>query len=86
MATFQNKILLAPFLGRGCYYEHFLLSYFLFCYALVCVHSSIAIILKKEKVGCFAVIVLPMYCYYKCSVALPHGPVGWSAVCDCGIS
>ena len=23
-----------------------------------------------------------MYCYYKCSVALPHGDVGWSAVCD----
>ena len=20
------------------------------------------------------------------SVVLPHGPVGWSAVCDCGIS
>ena len=27
-----------------------------------------------------------MYCYYKCSVALPHGAVGWSAVCDFGIS
>ena len=27
-----------------------------------------------------------MYCYYECSVALPHGDVGWSAVCDCGIS
>ena len=27
-----------------------------------------------------------MYCYYKQSVALPHGAVGWSAVCDCGIS
>ena len=26
-----------------------------------------------------------MYCYYKCSVALPVGSVGWSAVCDCGI-
>ena len=34
----------------------------------------------------FAFIVLQMYCYYKCSVALPHGAVGWSAVCDCGIS
>ena len=22
----------------------------------------------------------------KCSVDLPHGAVGWSAVCDCGIS
>ena len=25
-------------------------------------------------------------CYYKSSVALPHGVVGWSAVSDCGIS
>ena len=23
---------------------------------------------------------------YDCSVVLPHGAVGWSAVCDCGIS
>ena len=36
----------------------------------------------EEKVGCFAIIVLQMY--YKCSVALPHGAMGWSAVCDCG--
>ena len=27
-----------------------------------------------------------MNCYYKCSGALPHVVVGWSAVCDCGIS
>ena len=27
-----------------------------------------------------------MYCYCKCSLALLHGAVGWSAVCDCGIS
>ena len=27
-----------------------------------------------------------MYCYYKWSVALPRGAVGWSEVCDCGIS
>ena len=30
--------------------------------------------------------VLQMYCYSKCSVALPHGAVGWSAVCDCVFS
>ena len=29
-----------------------------------------------------AIIVLQMYCYYKWSVALPHGAQGWSAVCD----
>ena len=33
----------------------------------------------------FAIIVLQMYCYYKCFVALPHGAVVWSAVCECGI-
>ena len=34
----------------------------------------------------FAFIVLRMSCYCKCSVTLPHGAVGWSAVCVCGIS
>ena len=24
--------------------------------------------------------------YCKCPVTVPHGAVGWSAVCDCGIS
>ena len=41
---------------------------------------------EEEKAGCFAIIVLKMYCYYKCYVALPHGAVGWSAVYDFGIS
>ena len=41
---------------------------------------------EKERVGCFAFIVLRMYCCCKCSVTLPHGVMGWSAVCDCGIS
>ena len=41
---------------------------------------------EDEKAGCFAFIVLEVYCYYKCSVALPHGAVAWSVVCDCGIS
>ena len=59
----------------------------LFCYALHCVHSRFAIILRrKRRAGCFAIIVLQMYCYYKCPVALPHGALVWSAVCDCGIS
>ena len=50
------------------------------CPFLFCKHLE-----EEEKAGCFA-IVLQMYCYYKCSVALPQGAVGWSAVCDCGIS
>ena len=38
----------------------------------------------EERAGCFTLIVFLMYC--DCYVALPHGVVGWSAVCDCGIS
>ena len=41
---------------------------------------------EEEKAGCFAFIVLQMYCYYKYLVALPRVAVSWSAVCDCGIS
>ena len=40
---------------------------------------------RGRAAGCFANIVLQMYCYYKCSVAPPHGAMGWSAICDCGI-
>ena len=40
---------------------------------------------EEEKAVCLAIFVLKMLCYYKCSVALPHGAVGWSAICDCGI-
>ena len=59
----------------------------LICYALLCVHSSVFNHLEEEeKAGCFAIIVLQMYSYYKCSVALSHGAVDWSRVCDCGIS
>ena len=58
----------------------------LFCCALRCVYFSFAIILKKkETAGCFAIIIFQMYCYHKSPVALPHGVVGWSEVCDCGI-
>ena len=35
---------------------------------------------EEEKAGCFGIIVLQMYCYYKCSVALPHGAMGWSGL------
>ena len=41
---------------------------------------------EEKKAGCFAFVVLQMYNYYKFSVALPHGSLGWSVVCDCGIS
>ena len=58
----------------------------LFWYELLCVLSSFAIILKQERAGCFAFTVLRMSCYCKCSDAIPHSDIGWSAVCDCGIS
>ena len=48
---------------------------------LVCNHLE-----KEEKADCLGCIVLQMSYYCKCSVALPHCAVGWSAVCDCGIS
>ena len=48
---------------------------------LVCNHLE-----EEERAGCFAFIVLRMSCYCKCSVNLPHGTVGWSAVCNCDIS
>ena len=56
----------------------------LFCYALLCVHSSFAIILKRKRklVTLLLLSKRSKYCYYKCSVAFPR----WSAVCDCGIS
>ena len=47
---------------------------------------SFAIMLTRERVGCFGLIVFRMSCHCKCFVALPHGAVGLSAVCDCGIS
>ena len=56
----------------------------LFYYALLCVHSNYPE--EEEKVGCFAIIVLPMYSSFKCSVTLSHGVVGWSAVCNCCFS
>ena len=31
---------------------------------------------EEEKASCFAIIVLRMYSYFKCSVALPYGAVG----------
>ena len=58
----------------------------LFCYALLCVLSSLHHLEDKERAVCFAFIVLQMYCYCECSVSLRDFALGWSAVCDCGIS
>ena len=53
----------------------------LFCYAILCVHSSFAIILRRK-----GKLVALLLLSYRCIVVLPHGAVGWSAVRDCGIS
>ena len=56
------------------------------CCALICVISSSAIILMGNSSWLLYFVCLPgvFDCY--CSEALPHGAVGWSAVCDCAIS
>ena len=54
---------------------------------MFCVLSSLAIILTRKKV-LFVLLCLYSLCFVfcYCSVALPCGAVGWSAVCGCGIS
>ena len=47
--------------------------------------SSSVIILQKKRTLVILLCVLQYYDYY-CSVFLPHSAVGWSMVCDCGIS
>ena len=39
----------------------------------------------EERAGCFTLIGILMSCDIYCSVALPHGSMGLSAGCDCGI-
>ena len=41
---------------------------------------------EEERAGYFTLIVFLMSSDCLCSVALPHGAVGWSAVCECCIS
>ena len=53
---------------------HYFVSY------LVCNHLQ-----EEERTDCVSFIFLPLSCYYKGPVALPHGAMGWSGVCDCGI-
>ena len=59
-----------------------------FCYALLRVHSSYAIIILKRKRKRVALLLLSYRCIVTiiCFVALPRGTSGWSAVCDYGIS
>ena len=62
----------------------------MFCYAVLSVFCSFTVILlmKREKEGdrCFSLIVFLLVCVCYSSKPLSYGAVGWSAVCDCGIS
>ena len=40
---------------------------------------------ERRRAGCFTLTVFLMSCDSQCSVVLPHGALGWTAVCDCGI-
>ena len=56
-----------------------------FCCALVCVRSGVAIVLVGgERAGCFAWFVFLVS--RGGWATLPRGVAGLSAVCDCGIS
>ena len=42
----------------------------------------------EESAGCFALLVflfICLLCDWKCSVSLPWGVIGWSALCDCSM-
>ena len=57
----------------------------MFCCALLCVHSSFAIIsMGEERADCFALFVFLVS--RDCCVALPQDTTGLSAFCDGGIS
>ena len=40
---------------------------------------------EERAAGCFTLFVFLVSCDCYYTVALPHGAVGWSAVCDCSI-
>ena len=51
-------------------------------FVLVCITLFCNCLDEEERAGCFAFIVSWVSCLCKCPVALPHGAVGESAVCD----
>ena len=52
------------------------------CFVVQCFVSSFAIILMGKR----ELVAIRYTLSSWCLVALPHSAVGWSAVCDCGIS
>ena len=58
----------------------------MFCYAELSALSSFGNHNDgEETTGRLTLIVFLMSCDCKFLVAIPHGSMGWSAVCDCGI-
>ena len=57
----------------------------MFYCALICVHSSLAIISMGTR-ELVALLSLSLLVSRDCCVALPRDATGLSAVCDCGIS
>ena len=55
----------------------------MFCGVVPGIFSSLAIILLRKRE---LVAILKLCCWCLFSVPRSHGAVGWSAVCDCGIS
>ena len=67
-----------------------LLPLFVFCprFVMHYLHVVSFLVLQSYRRGravCFTFIVSLVSCDCHCSVALPHGAVGWSAVFVCGI-
>ena len=54
------------------------ITWCLFCF---CNHIN-----EEERAGCFTLIIFLVSCDCYCFVALSHGAMGWSVVCDCSIS
>ena len=62
----------APFDNRGlCCLGH------VFCYAVLCPFYFCNHPAEDVRTGCLLAV---------CSLSHPHGAVGWSVVCECGIS
>ena len=58
----------------------------LFWYVFLCVLSSFEIILIKKRESLLLCFNCLSYVLLLLMVCGSHGAVGWSAVCDCGIS
>ena len=72
--------------GLGVRFSDFVLCWALFWYALLCLFLFCNHHDGEKRYCCFAFIAFWMSCYCKSPAALPHGAVGWFAVCHRGIS